>query len=439
MEQFPTLLLSLSLLLLQFFLKFLLAWWWLLIPFLLFGIFKHLWLWWRIDRFLAERRWQVLEIRVPGEVDNPFRRMESVFAGIWQIKIGNNKKEKWFDGKIQIGMSCEIASIEGKVHFYVRFEQDDRQLIETSIYAQFPNAEITEVEDYAKQLPADIPNKEWDFWASSYRLMKANPYPIKTYKQFFEEQATTAEDEPIRVDPLGQLLEGMAKMGPGEQMWIQIMISPVNEETSSHIKEGESVVGKIVRRPDAKKGRSAGDDISTVFSTLATGKTEEAAKEEKEEFLPPEMRITPGERVVVAAIEEKVGKMSFACEIRSAYVAKRDVFLGAMKAIPMSYFNQFSTQNLNGLVVRSSTWTKVKTIFSWYLDERRLYLRKRRHYRYYRWRFGDFFPRGKGSFVLNIEELASIFHFPGRLTAPSAALPRVEAKKGEAPPLLPTE
>ncbi|MBI2642051.1 MAG: hypothetical protein HYW96_00560 [Candidatus Wildermuthbacteria bacterium] len=437
METLLSFVLLVVLLVVKFFLQFLLTWWWLLFPFVLFGIFRHLWQWWRIDKFLSERRWEVLEIRVPGEIDNPFRRMEAVFAGIWQIKIGKNKKEKWFDGKIQIGMSCEIASLEGRVHFYVRFEQDDRKLIESSIYAQFPNAEITQVEDYAKLLPADIPNKEWDFWASSYRLPREDAYPIKTYKQFFEEQATTAEDEPIRVDPLGQLLEGMARLGPGEQMWIQIMISPVDEE-APHVVKGEEIVAKIIRRPGKKNSKGAMKDVSAVFGTLATGKSAEEVVE-KEEILPPEMRITPGERVVVGAIEEKIGKTAFACEIRSVYIAKRDVFSGAMKAIPMSYFNQFTTVNMNGLVVRSATWTKVKTIFSWYLDARRLYLRQRRHYRYYRWRFGDFFPRSKGSFALNIEELASIFHFPGKLTAPSAALPRVEAKKGEAPPLLPTE
>lgn len=437
METLVSLVFSTALLVLKFFLEVLLIWWWLLLPFLLFGIFRHLWQWWRIDKFLSERRWEVLEIRVPGEVDNPFRRMEAVFAGIWQIKIGKNKREKWFEGKIQIGMSCEIASIEGKVHFYVRFEQDDRKLIESSIYAQFPNAEITQVEDYAKLLPADIPNKEWEFWSSSYLMPKDDAYPIKTYKQFFEEQATTAEDEPIRVDPLGQLLEGMARLGPGEQMWIQIMISPVDYD-SPHVEKGEAIVAKIVRRPDKKKAGGAMKDVSAVFGTLATGQTTEEVVE-KEEILPPEMRITPGERLVVAAIEEKIGKTAFACEIRSCYIARHDVFFGGMKAIPMSYFNQFSTSNLNGLIVRSATWTKVRTIFSWYLDARRLYLRKRRHFRYYRQRFGDYFPRSKGTFILNIEELASIFHFPGKLTAPSAALPRVEAKKGEAPPLLPTE
>ncbi|OHA69219.1 MAG: hypothetical protein A3B24_00355 [Candidatus Wildermuthbacteria bacterium RIFCSPLOWO2_01_FULL_48_16] len=438
METFLPLFLSIAQSALKFLWEFVLTWWWLFLPVMLLGLFKHFWLWWRIDKFLSEKRWQVLEIRVPGEIDNPFRRMESVFAGIWQIKIGKNKKEKWFEGKIQIGMSCDIVSIEGRVHFYVRFEQDDRSLIETSIYAQFPNAEITEVEDYAKQLPADIPNKEWDFWASSYKLNRPDPYPIKTYKLFFEEQAGTAEDEPKRVDPLGQLLEGMAKLGPGEQMWVQIMISPVDDE-APHVKEGEGIVAKVVRRPDKTKQKGALEDVGAVMGALATGQAPAEAAPEKEELLPPEMRITPGERVVVAAIEEKIGKMAFACDIRSAYIAKRDVFSGAMKAIPMSYFNQFSTINLNAISVRSATWTKVKTIFSWFLDERRLYLRKRRHYRYYRWRFGDYFPRSMGTFALNIEELASIFHFPGRLTAPSAALPRVEAKKGEAPSVLPTE
>ncbi len=105
----------------------------------------------------------------------------------------------------------------------------------------------------------------------------------------------------------------------------------------------------------------------------------------------------------------------------------------------MSFFNQFTTEHLNGIVVDSDTWTKVHTISTWFLDKRRLYLRKRRHYRLYKWRFGIYWPRSKGTFAMNIEELASVFHFPGKLTAPAAALPRVEAKRGEAPPQLPVE
>ena len=94
METFLPLFLSIAQSAIKFLWEFVLTWWWLFLPVMLLGLFKHFWLWLRIDKFLSEKRWQVLEIRVPGEIDNPFRRMESVFAGIWQIKIRKNKKKK---------------------------------------------------------------------------------------------------------------------------------------------------------------------------------------------------------------------------------------------------------------------------------------------------------------------------------------------------------
>ena len=426
--------------LLKFFLHVVFTWWWLFLPFLLFEKFKFFWLWWRTDHFLTLNHWSLLEIKVPQDVDNPFRRMETVLAGIWQVRIGSNKRERWLEGKVQFGVSLEIASIEGKVHFYLRSENDDLELLRTSIYAQFPNAEITPAEDYSKQVPADIPNKDWNLWASVYQSTKDDVYPIKTYKKFFEEQPTTFEEEPIRVDPMGQLLEGMAKLGPGEQLWVQIFISP--RIPSQHLQplkaKAEKTINQIVRRPEKKGPKTATDDARAVFFHLATGKpvTEE---EEKESILPPEMRITPGEREVVLGIEEKMSKVMFECFIRSVYVARNDAYDGGVKATPMSYFNQFTTTHMNGISVDSDTWTKVHTISTWFLDKRRLYLRKRRQVRLYRERFEQTWPRPGGMFFLNIEEIATLFHFPGKLTAPSAGLPRIEAKRGEAPPQLPIE
>jgi len=49
------------------------------------------------------------------------------------------------------------------------------------------------------------------------------------------------------------------------------------------------------------------------------------------------------------------------------------------------------------------------------------------------------FPGAGGTFILNTEELASLFHFPGRAVAPVPFVSRIEAKKGEAPPGLPIE
>jgi len=41
--------------------------------------------------------------------------------------------------------------------------------------------------------------------------------------------------------------------------------------------------------------------------------------------------------------------------------------------------------------------------------------------------------------VLNVEELASLFHFPGEAAAPSPGAPRIETKRGEGPMDLPVE
>ena len=58
-------------------------------------------------------------------------------------------------------------------------------------------------------------------------------------------------------------------------------------------------------------------------------------------------------------------------------------------------------------------------------------------------RFAPLFPREgdykTGTFILNTEELASLFHFPSRRVAPAPGVPRVEAKRGEAPPEIPIE
>jgi hypothetical protein len=51
-------------------------------------------------------------------------------------------------------------------------------------------------------------------------------------------------------------------------------------------------------------------------------------------------------------------------------------------------------------------------------------------------------PKGpgiRGTIVLNIEELATIYHFPAKITALAPAVKPVEAKKGGPPPSLPVK
>jgi hypothetical protein len=199
-----------------------------------------------------------------------------------------------------------------------------------------------------------------------------------------------------------------------------------------------------VRRPEKAKPATFMGEMQKAGRILATGKP---AEEEvvKEEIIPPEMKLTPGEREIVASIEQKISKPAFQASIRCAYIAKRENYFSPTKALPMSFFTQLSSHTFNNFKPISPTYTKVKTMTTWFRDARRLFLKRRRLYRYYLARLSPFYPwegREKaetGKFLLNIEELATIFHFPGKMTVPGMTVPRIESKKGEAPSELPTE
>ena len=414
------------------------AWWWLPLPFLLIRPFLFLWLWWRQQLWTKNVPKVILEIKFPSEILKPIKAMETVFAGFWAAYDPPNWKEKWIEGKYLLALSLEIVNIDGKTHFLIRTPKALQRVIESNIYAQYPDAEIAEVPDYTQAVPEDIPNDEWDLWGCSFQTLKEDIYPIKTYAKFFEERGEAIAKEEKRIDPIASLLEGLANLKKGEQMWIQFLIKPITNAENNFVDRGKAKVEELVRRPKKEKLKPI---IQEAIELLIFPPKKEEGKMAEKEIIPPEMKLTPGEREIVSAIEEKIGKYSFEVCIRFIYLGKKDVFFKPYIRIPLAYFNQFSTQNLNGL----KPWGKTITKVTYFFVKRRLYLKKRRIFRLYKARLRPFFPRPykpgglEGVMVLNIEELASLFHFPSKAVAQAPFLERLEAKKGEAPPGLPTE
>ena len=99
------------------------------------------------------------------------------------------------------------------------------------------------------------------------------------------------------------------------------------------------------------------------------------------------------------------------------------------------FFKNVSTENLNGL----KPWTRTLPKVQWFLKKMRTYAKQRAIFLRYKRRFSPLFPEPGGTFVLTTDEIATLYHFPGRMVAPAPTLPRIEAKKKEAPPGLPTE
>lgn len=418
--------------------KLLKAWWWVLLPFLLWHPFLYMWLWWRRETWLMTTyKPMVLEVRLPKEVMKPIRAMEQVFAGIHQACYEPpNWIENWWEGQVLLSIHLEIVSIGGDIHFYIRTHEKYRQPIEANIYSQYPEAEITLAEDYTKYVPQDMPNKEWDLWATDYKFLKPDPYPIKTYTSF-ETESEALEEK--RVDPMAALLENLSKIKPGEQFWLQMSIYSIAEGfIAPFMEEAKVLRDKLAKRPEKPKEKSM---LEGAVDILVFGKppTEEKVKED---IIPPEMKLTPGEKEIVQAIETKISKPCFGVNIRFIYMGKRDVWFKPNLRLGFGYLANFTTLNTNALVPYGKTITKVKSRPPLnVLDRRRVYLRQRKIFRQYKDRFQPAFPlagRWPFVFIMNTEEVASLFHFPSWEVAPVPGVLRVEAKKGP-PPDLPTE
>jgi len=115
-------------------------------------------------------------------------------------------------------------------------------------------------------------------------------------------------------------------------------------------------------------------------------------------------------------------------------VARKDVMDRSIIASLQGIFRQLSDQNLNGL--RISAASKPSSSL-YYLKGLRNTRRKIRMFNMYSMRLLGILSK---PFILNTEELATLYHFPGQVVqAPGSVSTRTESKRGEPPAELPLE
>lgn len=397
--------------------------WWLWLPIFLFFVLAQQWLNYIQKKFLSGIEWILLEIQLPQEVVRTPKAMENVFAGFHGIHTKPDFIDKWFNGKVQLWFSLEMASLEGKTHFFIRSPAFFRNLVEAQVYAQFPQAEINLVEDYTLNFPSELPRPDWDLWGTELILIKEDAYPIRTHVYF-----ETGIEE-TQVDPLAALTEVFSRLGQGEQLWVQIIVRPTGDKWK---KAGEKLVDKLIGRKTPLKYLMIKflhflHDTAVEFLGPIIGggevKREEKVPENLIQFL------SPGQKEVVAAIEQNISKIGFETAIRFIYLGRPAVFNRANISAIIGVFKQFNTHNLNGFKANSKASTSGGHIFT----KIREYLKKKKFFFSYKLRIMTANP-----FVFNIEELATVYHFPGKIAA-APMLPRIQAKKAEPPTTLPIE
>jgi hypothetical protein len=432
---------------------FLRVWWWVLFPLILSYELNKLYLWWiQWDYAYADKKWVVLEVVPPKEILVPLKAMEDIYTIMWAVNYAPPSwREKWCEGDLDdcgSWTSWEIASIEGKLHFYIRVLADGRGALETALYSHYPELEIAEVPDYTKNVPQNLPNKEWNIYGEDFVLSrKPDVYPIRTYEKFFEPQGEKISAEEKRIDPLSSLLELMSKLGPGEQFWMQMTAITVDKnDEAGFYSAAKKEIEKLTKRP-VKRSRTFGDTLLEMVSYLVLGPTKEGSGEKAsykwttatktEEGSDKELLLSPGEREVLTEVENKIKRPVFRTNLRGLYLAKRENFNPAHKFLTRAYFAHFNTPNLNS--IKPAGETKPKTQF--FFRKTIPLMRNRKQFRNYVLRFPPLFPNRRGALsILNTEELATLYHFPLKITGLVApTMTRVESKKGGPPPNLPTE
>ena len=399
--------------------SFLLFFWWIYLPILLFILsFSALKIYTSL-KYRLSLKWILLEITPPKEVRKSPKAMEQVFAGLHGVYVIPIKwHARLFKGKIPDWYSFEMVGKGGETHFYIRTQEKYKNIVEAQVYAQYPESEISEVPDYINDLPLIIPDDKYDLWGAEMILSKPDAFPIRTYPEF--EEKGMGRDDPKRVDPLASLSELFSTLHAGEQIWIQILGAPTGD---GWIKRGQAEIDKIMgKAAPAAKGSLLSDtffELDKIIGGAGSGPTER--KEEKRADL------SPGKQEILKAIEKSWDKVGYETGIRFLYIGPKDAFHQTHVAGVNGAFRQFSSLNLNAFKHNKLTLTFAKGLFK----KSKLYNKKVAIYQAFRERRMPFMK-----YVLNVEELATIFHFPD-FGVKSPLLPRVEAKKGEPPAGLP--
>lgn len=398
---------------------------------------KEMWLMWRQGIFEKNTEYVLLAIDIPKDNEQSPKAVEQFFDHLTGFDKTPTLQEKYWEGFLPTKVSFELVSIGGYVQFLIHCPVKFRDLVEAALYSEYPDAEITEVEDYVDGIPKpdefakEHPCKGWKFWGSEIGFYRPNPYPIRTWFEF--EHMLSKELK----DPMANILEMLSRMGPDEQVWIQWVVQTANrkwsEESRNLVKKliGEKTTSKtgFLDIPQQVMQGSVESITASVIEPQPFSTTDSVTTSSERNRL---MQMTPGEIGIVMAIERKAAKVGFEVRGRLMYFGKEEVFSKA-KGVSGVYgtLKQFNTNHMNGFAPPPKSKTE-----AWYiLPQYRTRQRMRKLLAGYRSRSNW---AGFKKMVLNTEELASIWHFPVR-TVKAQMVQKTESKKGSPPTATPFE
>lgn len=305
----------------------------------------------------------LLVLEIPKANDKKELAAEQLFASLHGIL--RDRKELRMNGGIQEHLSFEIASVDGQIRFYVWLPKSLQSFVEGQVYSQYPTVQIhTADEDYVTH-----ERRHSVIYTSELALTASEYLPIKTFASF-------------EVDPLAGITGTLAKLeSTGDELWVQVLVRPVADDWH---KSSDKWIASVKNGSPFAIFNGGGFSFKWIGDLIAAlSKPPEGTGGESK---PKEL--SERDKTRISEAEKKATKLGYQVKIRIAYLGESTESAKLRTQAIVGTFKQFNSTNLNGFRMTGGSFRKED-------------LQK------YKARL--FMDRG---FILNIEELASVFHLP---------------------------
>jgi type IV secretory pathway TraG/TraD family ATPase VirD4 len=299
--------------------------------------------------------------------------MEQLLSTLANIK----KNGSFFSGIFYDSpyISFEIAnpSNSEEIFFYLAVPRKFKERVEKQIHSFFPDASIEKNPDYTIFSPGGFTS------AATLVLKNKHALPIKTY-------------ENMEMDPLNEISNALSKLNTKEEgAALQLVISPAG---SSWRMLGKNIAHKMQQGKQLKDVnsdsilRDLGRGLGREMHEMVAHPTK-STPDQKQAFEGKLVQLTPEEQELVKSIERKSNKTGFKINIRLLASARTQERADEILSHLENSFAQFENPEINNFKIKKRT--KKKDIAYHYI-------------------FRNF--NEENSIILNVEEIASIFHFP---------------------------
>ena len=319
---------------------------------------------------------------------------ETIFAAIGGLRAQRGFRAWWYGRDDHLAF--EIVASRRQIAFYIVAPPGLERYLEQQAHAHYPDAVIEAVDDYNIFNPAS-------FTRAGYLKTKRHfIYPLRTYTK-------------MDIDPMNSIINVMSKLEQDEAVALQYV---VRSAKAPWHRAAASVTRQVRQGQPLKEALANINDnpsISLLREIAKTAKPKKSNQASRLEAQPP--RLTAMEEEMLKGIEEKNSKAGLDVNLRIVVVS-RDQGRSAMYldnlARAFSGYNYYEYGNSFNNKITTNSQERLINDFI---------------YRRFNSRIG---------FLLNTEELGSLYHFP----LSSAETPNIlwlTAKHAAAPSTVPAE